>query len=446
MTAINISIQLDSSRNLHGPLLFLNDNGVAGKVVVYSCDSAQFDSVRIILEGTIRSSLISAAIWSSAQGSRMEMKQKLIHMQTSLQKRNHQPDDQGTVRFPFHFTIPSHILIPKSGGASSTDMVHPLPPSLLVDVDSRSLTTPSISTAQSSQRADCRIAYTLHAYLMRNGSTTTGTFRHVMLFPTQEPQPPSCTSDFPGDYALSRSAVLRTAMLFRRLGQLSVETMEPAPLEMSRKKNGASTAIHLVLRFRESRERSKCESMSPPTPDFGAVSLKLKQMTFISVEPQRRLPATRDLLTSPLMAKDTEIIYEQLRKLKFSPWVRSRWKEEDGGISDQERRVWETKATLIFTYANGKRPAPTFSSALVSRRYSVRIAFRLERVYHGTLELEVPLQIIYRGDGQIPWSDESELGDSELASSDETLTLRSESQSTAVTLAAEDEQAPDYVP
>ncbi|EQL34936.1 hypothetical protein, variant [Blastomyces dermatitidis ER-3] len=394
MTAINISIQLDSSRNLHGPLLFLNDNGVAGKVVVYSCDSAQFDSVRIILEGTIRSSLISAAIWSSAQGSRMEMKQKLIHMQTSLQKRNHQPDDQGT----------------------------------------------------SSQRADCRIAYTLHAYLMRNGSTTTGTFRHVMLFPTQEPQPPSCTSDFPGDYALSRSAVLRTAMLFRRLGQLSVETMEPAPLEMSRKKNGASTAIHLVLRFRESRERSKCESMSPPTPDFGAVSLKLKQMTFISVEPQRRLPATRDLLTSPLMAKDTEIIYEQLRKLKFSPWVRSRWKEEDGGISDQERRVWETKATLIFTYANGKRPAPTFSSALVSRRYSVRIAFRLERVYHGTLELEVPLQIIYRGDGQIPLSDESELGDSELASSDETLTLRSESQSTAVTLAAENEQAPDYVP
>ncbi|KLJ10671.1 hypothetical protein EMPG_13945 [Blastomyces silverae] len=444
MTGINISIQLDSSRNPHGPL-FLNDNGVAGKVVVYSSDSAQFDSVRIILEGTIRNSL-GVATWSSTQGSRMEMKQKLIHMQTSLQKRNHQPDDQGTVRFPFHFTIPSHILIPKSGGASSTDMVHPLPPSLFVDVDS-SITTPSISTAQNSPRADCRIAYTLHAYLMCNGSTTTGTFRHVMLFPTQEPQPPSCTSDFPGDYALSRSAVLRTTMFFRRLGRLSVETMEPAPLDMSGKKNGASTAIHLVLRFRESRQGGgKCESTPPPTPDFGVVSLKLKQMTFISVEPQRRLPATCDLLTSPSMAKDTKVIHEQVRKLKFSPWVRSRWKAEHGGSSDQERRVWETKATLIFTYANGKRLAPTFSSALVSRRYSVRIALHLERVYHAAVELEVPLQIIYRGDGQIPLSNESELGDSELASPDETLTLRSESQSTAVTLVAENEQAPDYVP
>ncbi|PGG95353.1 hypothetical protein GX51_08269 [Blastomyces parvus] len=325
-------------------------------------------------------------------------------------------------------------------------MVHPLPPSLLVYVDN-CITAPSTSAGQNSLSADCRITYTLHAYLMRNGSTTAGTFRHVMLFPTQEPQPPSCTTDFPGDYALSRSAVLRTALLFRRLGRLSVETMEPAPLEMSGKNNGASTVIHLALRFRESRdERSKCESTSPPTPDFGVVSLKLKQTTFISVEPQRRLPATRDLLTSPLMAKDTKIIHEQVRKLKFSPWVRSRWKAEHGGNSDQERRVWETKATLIFTYANGKRPAPTFSSALVSRRYSVRIALHLESVYHGAVELEVPLQIIYRGDDQIPLSNEGESGAFEIASPDETLMLRSESQSTAVTLVAETEQAPDYVP
>ncbi|QSS50150.1 hypothetical protein I7I53_10733 [Histoplasma capsulatum var. duboisii H88] len=371
----------------------------------------------------------------------MEMKQKLIHMQTSLQRRNHQPDDQGTVRFPFQFTIPSHILIPKGGGASAIEMVHPLPPSLCIDAGS--VVPPSIE--RNNFRGDCRITYTLHAYLMCDGRPTTGTFRHVMLFPTQEPQPPSCTSDFPGDYILSRSAVLRTGMLFRRRGLLSVETREPAPLEMSRGKSGASTTVNLTLRFRESREiRSACGSMPPATPAFGVVSLKLKQTTFISVEPQRRLPATRDLLTSTVMVKDTNIINEQSRKMKFSPWVRSRWKEEhQAQCAAQERQAWETKVTLVFTYSDDKRPVPTFSSALVSRRYSVRIALHMEGVYHRALELEVPLQIIYRGHGQVPLPNEGELGSSEPALSDETLMLPGESRSDTAT--PDDEQAPDYV-
>lgn len=103
----------------------------------------------------------------------------------------------------------------------------------------------------------------------------------------------------------------------------------------------------------------------------------------------------------------------------------------------QEKRAWETKTTLIFTYADGKCPAPTFSSALVSRRYSVRIALHLEGVYHGTLELEVPLQIIYKGNGQNSLLNERELVNSEAASSIETLTT--------VAVIAENEQAPDYV-
>ncbi|EGC43991.1 conserved hypothetical protein [Histoplasma capsulatum var. duboisii H88] len=426
MTGNSVSIQLDMSRNSHGPI-FLNDSCVAGTVVVDSCNSAQFDSVRVILEGLL---YVLACL-----------------LQPSLGALGFSPaasdlgDDQGTVRFPFQFTIPSHILIPKGGGASAIEMVHPLPPSLCIDAGS--VVPPSIE--RNNFRGDCRITYTLHAYLMCDGRPTTGTFRHVMLFPTQEPQPPSCTSDFPGDYILSRSAVLRTGMLFRRRGLLSVETREPAPLEMSRGKSGASTTVNLTLRFRESREiRSACGSMPPATPAFGVVSLKLKQTTFISVEPQRRLPATRDLLTSTVMVKDTNIINEQSRKMKFSPWVRSRWKEEhQAQCAAQERQAWETKVTLVFTYSDDKRPVPTFSSALVSRRYSVRIALHMEGVYHRALELEVPLQIIYRGHGQVPLPNEGELGSSEPALSDETLMLPGESRSDTAT--PDDEQAPDYV-
>ncbi|QSS59789.1 hypothetical protein I7I51_04585 [Histoplasma capsulatum] len=323
-------------------------------------------------------------------------------------------------------------------------MVHPLPPSLCIDAGS----VAPLSIERNNFRGDCRITYTLHAYLMCDGRPTTATFRHVMLFPTQEPQPPSCTSDFPGDYILSRSAVLRTGMLFRRRGLLSVETREPAPLEMSRGKSGASTTVNLTLRFRESREiRSACGSMPPATPAFGVVSLKLKQTTFISVEPQRRLPATRDLLTSTVMVKDTKIIHEQSRKMKFSPWMK--WFADNSlfhcfrTMTAQERRAWETKVTLVFTYSDDKRPVPTFSSALVSRRYSVRIALHMEGVYHRALELEVPLQIIYRGHGQVPLPNEGELGNLEPALSDETLMLPGESRFDTST--SDNEQAPDYV-
>ncbi|PGH11480.1 hypothetical protein AJ79_04855 [Helicocarpus griseus UAMH5409] len=307
-----ISIQLDGPQHIHGPL-FLSDDGVAGKVRVSDTIGDQFDSVQVILEGAIHNSLCTLAR-PSAPTSRMEMAQK---------RESHQWDQHERV-FPFHFAIPSHILIPKSGGGSSTDMVHPIPPSVYVNVGS---VIPS-SGQQRSLRGDCRITYTLRAYVIRNGGAIAGTLQHITLFPTLEPQPPSCTTDFPGDYVLSKSAMLRSTMLFRRLGDLFIETKEPSPLEFSRKKQEASTAIHLTLRFRESRESSKCET--PPTPDYGVISLKLKQMTFVSVAPQRRLPATNDALKSPFLAKDSRIISEQSRKLKFPPWVRSRSKQNRG--------------------------------------------------------------------------------------------------------------------
>ncbi|KAG5291355.1 hypothetical protein I7I50_08140 [Histoplasma capsulatum G186AR] len=78
MTGNSVSIQLDMSRNSHGPI-FLNDSCVAGTVVIDNCNSAQFDSVRVILEGTIRNSLGPSAR-TYAQASRMEMKQKVTRI------------------------------------------------------------------------------------------------------------------------------------------------------------------------------------------------------------------------------------------------------------------------------------------------------------------------------------------------------------------------------
>ncbi|QSS59790.1 hypothetical protein I7I51_04586 [Histoplasma capsulatum] len=52
MTGNSVSIQLDMSRNSHRPI-FLNDSCVVGTVVVDNCNSARFDSVRVILEGLL---------------------------------------------------------------------------------------------------------------------------------------------------------------------------------------------------------------------------------------------------------------------------------------------------------------------------------------------------------------------------------------------------------
>ncbi|KAK2800029.1 hypothetical protein FQN50_008268 [Emmonsiellopsis sp. PD_5] len=275
------------------------------------------------------------------------------------------------------------------------------------------------SGQQRAFRGGCKVSYTLRAYIILNGRPVGGTSRSIVLFPTLEPQPPSCTADFPGEYVLSASSMLRSTVLYRRVGYLVMEARDPRELEFCRKNQEASTAIHLVFMFRESREGSSSEP--PPTPEFGVMGLKLKQMTFISVEPQRKLPATHDALASPFMARDSRIINSQSRKLKFSPWVRSRCKgngKEAAGkvlfrakrilnlnekkltthpLMQTQGRVWETRSTLIFTYGNGGYPAPTFGSALVSRRYSLCMALNIEGANHAILELEVPVQVIYRG-------------------------------------------------
>ncbi|KAK2803628.1 hypothetical protein FQN51_003390 [Onygenales sp. PD_10] len=339
----------------------------------------------------------------------------MVHTQQSFQQRNQLPLRERV--FPFHFTIPNHILIPNNGD-SSTDMVHPLPPSMHVNVDS---VMPS-SGQQRAFRGGCKVIYTLRAYIMLNGRPVGGTSRSIVLFPTLEPQPPSCTTDFPGEYVLSACSILRSTVLYRRVGRLVMEAREPRELEFCRRNQEASTAIHLTFMFHESREGSPSEP--PPTPDFGVMGLKLKQMTFISIEPQRKLPATHDALVSPFIARDSKIINSQSRKLKFSLWERSRYKgnvKEASGkvlfwakkllnlnereltthpLLQTQGRVWETSSTLIFTFGNGGYPAPTFGSALVSRRYSLCMALNIEGANHAILELEVPVQVVYRGSPQ----------------------------------------------
>ncbi|KAK2751905.1 hypothetical protein FQN55_008647 [Onygenales sp. PD_40] len=387
--ADNISIEFGKHQH-PSPLIFLSDDGVAGHVVVSNKGGTHFDSVRVILEGQLHNSLCTID-GTCKEANRMEMGQKLIHMvhtQQSFQQRNQLPLRERV--FPFHFTIPNHILIPNNGD-SSTDMVHPLPPSMHVNVDS---VMPS-SGQQRAFRGGCKVSYTLRAYIILNGRPVGGTSRSIVLFPTLEPQPPSCTTDFPGEYVLSASSTLRSTVLYRRVGRLVMEAREPRELEFCRKNQEASTAIHLKFMFHESREGSSSEP--PPTPDFGVMGLKLKQMTFISVEPQRKLPATHDALVSPFIARDSRIISSQSRKLKFSPWVRSRYK---GNVKEALGRVWETSSTLIFTFGNGGYPAPTCGSALVSRRYSLCMALNIEGANHAILELEVPVQVIYRGTPQ----------------------------------------------
>ncbi|KAE8139378.1 hypothetical protein BDV38DRAFT_269894 [Aspergillus pseudotamarii] len=241
-------------------------------------------------------------------------------------------------------------------------------------------------------KGTCSIDYRIRAQLLAEGRCVVDTTRPFTLWASHGRQPPVCTEDFPGEYKLSTLKTLRNPFL-RPTGRLYVYSQEPSPLEFSPEKEGAATSIRLRLRY----ESLKGDPMRTPPPQFhGIVRSNLKASTFISIEPQRRSPATCDASAFPFTFETRKSYPSQLRKLCFS-----RWTPTEMGTGT----AWETEAELIFKCRSPTYLTPSFSSMLVSRRYSLKLYMVISGHGHVALRLELPIQVGYTGRRFLPSED-----------------------------------------
>lgn len=67
--------------------------------------------------------------------------------------------------------------------------------------------------------------------------------------------------------------------------------------------------------------------------------------------------------------------------------------------------TWETEAELVFKCRSPTYLTPSFSSLLVSRRYSLKLYIIISGHGHAALKLELPIQVGYTGRRFLPSED-----------------------------------------
>ncbi|KAE8362995.1 hypothetical protein BDV27DRAFT_159194 [Aspergillus caelatus] len=285
----------------------------------------------------------------------------------------------------YHF----RFLIPKSiSGPVSNKFGQDIPSSLNVN-----FSPASHRTTISGSKGTCSIDYRIRAQLLAEGHCVVDTTRPFTLWASHRRQPPVCIEDFPGEYKLSTLKTLRNPF-FRPTGRLHVYSHEPAPLEFSPEKEGAATSVRLRLRY-ESLKKGDAMRI-PPRQLHGIVRSNLKASTFVSIEPQRRSPATCDASTFPFTFETRKSYSSQLRKLCFSRWT---------SLEMGTETTWESEAELIFKCRSPTYLTPSFSSMLVSRRYSLKLYMVISGHGHAALKLELPIQVGYTGRRFLPSED-----------------------------------------
>ncbi|RAQ67241.1 hypothetical protein COH21_008298 [Aspergillus flavus] len=241
-----------------------------------------------------------------------------------------------------------------------------------------------------SSKGTCSIDYRIRAQFLAEGRCVVDTSRPFTLLASQERQPPVCIEDFPGEYKLSALKTLRNPLL-RPTGRLHVYSHEPYPLEFSPEKEGAATSVRLRLRY-ESLKNGDTKRKPPPRL-HGIFRSNLKASTFISIEPQRRSPAMCDASAFPFTFETRKSYPSQLRRLCFPRWT---------PLEMGTETIWETEAELIFKCHNTSYLTPSFSSMLVSRRYSLKLYMVISGHGHAALKLELPIQVGYTGRRFLP--------------------------------------------
>ncbi|KAE8381723.1 hypothetical protein BDV26DRAFT_278540 [Aspergillus bertholletiae] len=238
-------------------------------------------------------------------------------------------------------------------------------------------------------KATCSIEYRIRAQILVEGRCVVESVQPFTLWTSQGRQPPVCIEDFPGEYKLSASKTLRSPLL-RPTGRLQIYSHEPLPLEFSPEKEGAATSVRLQLRY----ESLKNDGARLPPPRFyGVIRSSLKASTFVSIQPQRRSPAACDASTFPFTFETRKAYGSKLRKLYFPHWTPL---EIDTGT------VWETETDLTFRCDDLACLTPSFSSMLVSRRYSLKMYIVISGHGHAAFKLKLPIQVMYTGRRFLP--------------------------------------------
>jgi hypothetical protein len=214
--------------------------------------------------------------------------------------------------------------------------------------------------------------------------------REIVVLPQAAAAPPLAIEAFPREYNYSTIKSLKQRRWGKSVGLLQISAAEPPPLNLfSTPRPSTFASLNLVFIPNHPRDLHV-----RPCGWTCVVKSYLRIRTYYSAQKLDRVPtftAARSGLH--LRVRENEEVAEVREYGKFF-WSRnSQSPLFESGASEEERCRW--MATLTVPVNATKTLLPTFLNVLSARRYALVIRLRIKELQHGTLELVLPVQLIY---------------------------------------------------
>jgi hypothetical protein len=246
--------------------------------------------------------------------------------------------------------------------------------------------------------------------------------KKVRVKPAFEEQAP-LNIDGVDEFRPKQEKTIKKGLFKGRLGTLTAQTMQPAPLNIpgarTTKNKPITTVAKLILRFDPIEEREQ-------PPALSSLHTKLKATTFYATAPRHNLPSRNHIafdMSQGVYAENVALNSLCIAKAKWTSHTSSSnpapesLQRRDSGISDcstsssaaqafatgilppsngYKNSIFYTACILVpVTLTEKKNFIPTFHNCLISRTYTLKIEF----VPQGgsSMSLKVPVQICADG-------------------------------------------------
>lgn len=234
------------------------------------------------------------------------------------------------------------------------------------------------------------IFYTITASMVlgQSGSITSSveynSVKQIQLIPRYGPLPPTAIDDFPADFIPHCQKQVRRGPWRRRLGFISVSTVEPPPI---------------ILGSVATKEILSCINITftpyfPHTAgiDWQFLRCRLKSQlqinTFYSTRRMTQMPE-RSKSSNPTLRFKTEFVQLEGQELTASR------KTTNHSCGPPFKFDFEMSASIPLPSLQSTEILPTFIHRYAARLYSLSMVIVLPDISHGSFELEVPIQMVY---------------------------------------------------
>jgi hypothetical protein len=230
----------------------------------------------------------------------------------------------------------------------------------------------------------------------------------ILIMPHTEELPPTDTKDFPAEFKLQESMMIRWSSLGRSLGNMTISIQEPRALTYNMASTRASTEVVLNLEI----EPTSTGDIYPCLQAMSFTVLSLVRIkTFYSIKAFPRLPSQTLLTVDGGVRLRDDMIKVETQKIPSISWGYTYRMAEHSTIDEATqcgRQSLQPASRSNLQPPQGKWTAkishpicvnslllPTFCSSIVARLYTAILRVKVSGIKKGSFDLEVPLQVVH---------------------------------------------------